>query len=123
MTDNRSSAIMNSSWQSTQELGFQFQRRLFLKREVYDISTIGGSNLKSRVLQEIRDAITEGRLSPGERSWSGSCRGFRTSLTTVREALIHLELEGFITKVANTKSFVTQFSREQTRRCFRSGMA
>jgi len=43
---------------------------------------------------------------------------FRTSLTTVREALIHLELEGFITKVANTKSFVTQFSREQTRRLF-----
>jgi DNA-binding GntR family transcriptional regulator len=80
---------------------------------------VGGSNLKSRVLQEIRDAITEGRLSPGEKIVERKlAESFRTSLTTVREALIHLELEGFITKVANTRSFVTQFSREQTRRLF-----
>lgn len=80
---------------------------------------LGGSNLKSRVLQEIRDAITDGRLSPGEKIVERKlAESFRTSLTTVREALIHLELEGFITKVANTRSFVTQFSREQTRRLF-----
>jgi DNA-binding GntR family transcriptional regulator len=80
---------------------------------------IGGTNLKSRVLQEIRDAITEGRLSPGEKIVERKlAQSLRTSLTTVREALIHLEAEGFITKVANTRSFVTQFSREQTRRLF-----
>jgi DNA-binding GntR family transcriptional regulator len=80
---------------------------------------MGGSNLKSRVLQEIRDAITEGRLSPGEKIVERKlAQSLRTSLTTVREALIHLEVEGFITKVANTRSFVTQFSWEQTRRLF-----
>lgn len=69
--------------------------------------------------EELRDAIIDGRLSPGEKIVERKLgESFRTSVTTVREALIQLEQEGFITKIANTKSFVTKLSREQTRQLF-----
>lgn len=58
--------------------------------------------LKENVLTSLRDAITEGRLKPGERLVERSlCDSMEVSRTVVRECIRHLESEWLVSGTPN----------------------
>src|SRR3954453_14788129 len=73
--------------------------------------TLAYSSIKDRVAEEIREAIVSGTLSRGERIVERKlAEQFSTSLTAIREALIELEAEGYVTKRPNRATYVIEFS-------------
>ncbi|HUA86218.1 MAG TPA: GntR family transcriptional regulator [Bryobacteraceae bacterium] len=72
--------------------------------------------LPERAANALKDAFFTGRLKPGdfigERE---TARQMRVGTAVVREALISLREQGFVRRVANTGTFVTQFSAEELR--------
>jgi DNA-binding GntR family transcriptional regulator len=77
------------------------------------------STLRGRVTEKIREAILGGILKQGERIVERQLASeFATSLTVVREALIQLEAEGFVTKKPNSTTHVTEFSRDAAQKIF-----
>jgi len=77
------------------------------------------STLRSRIAEQLRDAIMDGTLKEGERIVERKLAAqFGASLAVVREAIIQLESEGFITKRPNTSTYVTQFSAADTEKIF-----
>ena len=80
-------------------------------------------SLKDQVLNAIRDAILRGSLSPGERiteTWLS--KQMQVGQNVVREALQELEFQGFVERVPNKGTSVTNFSREDTRQIYRLRM-
>jgi DNA-binding GntR family transcriptional regulator len=76
--------------------------------------------LKDRVAELIRDAILAGQLEPGERIVElklASRLGVGT--TAVREALLELESQGFVSRVTNKGTFVTELSSEDVEQILR----
>ena len=85
------------------------------------------NTLRGRVAEQIRGAILNGNLAAGQRIVERTIAAeFGASLTWVREAIIQLESEGFITKKPNASTCVTQISLSEQRRfllcarCWRS---
>jgi len=67
--------------------------------------------LRGRVAEQIREAILSGTLREGEKIVERKLASqFGTSLAVVREAIIQLESEGFITKWPNASTHVTKLS-------------
>ena len=78
------------------------------------------NTLRGRIAEQIRDAILSGTLKEGERLVERKlASALGTSLTTVREALIELESEGFILKKTNLGTYVTKMSFEDVQKVFR----
>jgi DNA-binding GntR family transcriptional regulator len=72
---------------------------------------LNNRTLRARIAQEIRQAILDGRIRPGDRLLERSLsEQFGASLTSVREALIELESDGFVMKEPNSSTTVTQMS-------------
>jgi DNA-binding GntR family transcriptional regulator len=68
------------------------------------------------VLRHLREAIYEGRLSPGTPLRELTvARELQVSQATVREALQHLEHSGLVTRRENVGSFVTRLSPKDIR--------
>jgi DNA-binding GntR family transcriptional regulator len=77
------------------------------------------STLRERIVQEIREAILTGTLLEGERLVERKLASqFATSLTSVREALIQLESEGFVVKKPNSTTHVIKLSLEGAEKVF-----
>ncbi len=77
------------------------------------------STLKRRVADEIQEAILDGTLQEGERLVERQlAEQFSTSLTAVREALIDLEAQGFVTKKPNFATFVTRYPPDAVDKIF-----
>ena len=69
--------------------------------------------LKDRVAELIREAILAGKLESGDRIVeSALANDLGVGTTAVREALFALESQGFVTRIANKGTFVTEFSEE-----------
>ena len=69
------------------------------------------ATLRQQIVEEIRKAILNRSLLPGERLVERSlAERLGTSLTATREALIQLETEGLITKKPNATTHVTKLS-------------
>jgi len=69
------------------------------------------STLRERIVEKIQDAILTGSLHEGERIVERKLASqFQTSLTAVREALIELEADGFVTKKPNAATYVTKLT-------------
>jgi DNA-binding GntR family transcriptional regulator len=69
------------------------------------------NSIKDRVAEEVREAILNGALGRGERIVERKlAEQFSTSLTAIREALIELEAEGYVTKRPNRATHVIEFS-------------
>ncbi len=67
----------------------------------------------------LRKAILNGTLAEGSRIVERRLAAqFDTSLTAVREALIELEVEGFVDKKPNSSTYVTKLSLEITEKIF-----
>jgi DNA-binding GntR family transcriptional regulator len=72
--------------------------------------------LRERVLETLSDAILTGVLKPGERLVERElCQQLGASSTVIREALVELETEGYVTKRTNAATFVTSLSAEEIR--------
>ena len=77
------------------------------------------SSLRQRIAHEIRQAILNRSLLPGERLVERELAArLGASLTVTREALIQLEMEGLIVKKPNATTHVTQLSREDVEQVF-----
>jgi DNA-binding GntR family transcriptional regulator len=70
--------------------------------------------LRGQVVEELRRAIYEGRMGPGQRLVERDLiEALEVSRTTVREALRTLTAEGLVVEVPQKGSFVASPSREQ----------
>ena len=77
------------------------------------------SSLRQQIVQEIRKAILNRSLVPGERLVERELAArLGASLTVTREALIQLEMEGLIVKKPNATTHVTQLSRDDVEQIF-----
>jgi DNA-binding GntR family transcriptional regulator len=77
------------------------------------------SSLRQQIAQEIRQAILNRSLVPGERLVERELAArLGASLSVTREALIQLEMEGLIIKKPNATTHVTQLSREDVEQVF-----
>jgi DNA-binding GntR family transcriptional regulator len=75
--------------------------------------------LRGRIAEKIQQAIFSGDLKEGQRLVERHLADqFATSLTSVREALIELERDGFVTKKPNSATYVTKFSHETAEKNF-----
>jgi len=83
------------------------------------LEKVPNATLRQRTAARIRDAILNGYLHAGERVVEREMASqLGCSQATVREALIQLETEGFITKTPNAATFVTHFSRTGVAKSF-----
>ena len=72
------------------------------------------ATLRFQTSEKIRAGILSGSLKPGERLVERDlAEQLGTSLTVVREALVQLETEGFITKRPNSATHITQLGRSE----------
>ncbi len=77
------------------------------------------ATLRERIAEKMREAILTGTLREGERLVERKLASqFATSLTAVREALIELEAEGFVTKKPNAATHVTKLTLEGAEKIF-----
>lgn len=80
---------------------------------------VEAKTLRPLIAGEMRAAILNGRLRPGERIVERSLAAqFGASLSVIREALVELEIEGFIMKRRNTASYVTRVTLEDAQKVF-----
>lgn len=80
---------------------------------------LDSQTLRAQIAQRVRSAILDGSLKPGERIVERKLAAdLGASLTAVREALIELETEGFITKRPNASTCVTEFSISEVEKVF-----
>ena len=86
-------------------------------------SAIEPVSLRDLVTGAIREAILDGKLSPGERIVeSRLAKQMKVGQSAVREALQELEFQGFVLRVANKGAFVTDFSLRDIRDIYRVRM-
>jgi DNA-binding GntR family transcriptional regulator len=77
------------------------------------------NTLRGRIAEQMRGAILNGTLAAGQRIVERAIAAeFGASLTSVREAIIQLESEGFITKKPNASTYVTQLSLPEAEKIF-----
>jgi len=77
------------------------------------------SSLRGRIAETLREAILSGTLVEGQRLVERSLAAqLGASLTAVREALIELEMEGFITKRPNAATYVTKLTIQDAEKIF-----
>jgi DNA-binding GntR family transcriptional regulator len=88
-----------------------------------DFSAIEPISLRELVINAIREAILNGKLSPGERIVeSRVAKQMKVGQSVVREGLQELEFQGFVVRVANKGTFVTDFSMNDINDIYRVRM-
>jgi DNA-binding GntR family transcriptional regulator len=81
-------------------------------------------SLPESVAEQLREAILRGRLKPGERLVEQKLAAlFAIGQPTVREALKELEYQGFVRKLPNRASYVTDMSDSDMEKLFEVRMA
>jgi DNA-binding GntR family transcriptional regulator len=76
--------------------------------------------LKDRVSELIKEAILSGRLEPGDRIVEMKlAKDLGVGTTSVREALFELESQGFLTRITNKGTFVTQLTADDVEQILR----
>lgn len=80
---------------------------------------IGTVTLRRMIADRIEEAILNGTLREGEKIVERRLASqFGTSLTAVREALVALEADGFVTKKPNTATYVTKLTPDAGKKIF-----
>ena len=82
-------------------------------------SEIEPLSLTDRVVSALRDAFFSGHLKPGDAIVERElARQMKVGTPVVREALISLQGQGFVRRVANTATYVTKFEPEEIRQLY-----
>jgi len=77
------------------------------------------TSLRSRIAAQIREAILTGTLREGDRLVERTLAvELGASVTSVREAIIELETEGFLRKKPNSATRVTRLTRNDVEKIF-----
>ena len=77
-------------------------------------------SLPDRVAKEIQDALFSGKLKPGDAIVERQvAQQMKVGTPVVREALIRLQSQGFVRRIANTATRVTQFTDDEVRHLYR----
>ena len=85
-----------------------------------DTAPLKPVTLRHRIVEVIRQAITSGDLSPGDRIVELQlARQLGVGNTAVREALFELERAGLVTRIPNKGSFITKTTLEDAQQIFR----
>jgi DNA-binding GntR family transcriptional regulator len=80
---------------------------------------LSNGSLRGRIAGRVREAILKGDLREGQRIVERELAAqLGASATAVREALIELEMEGFITKKPSAATFVTRLTLGETEQLF-----
>jgi DNA-binding GntR family transcriptional regulator len=76
-------------------------------------------SLTQRVISALKDAFFTGKLKPGDPIIERQlAREMNVGTPVVREALISLKHEGYVRRVTNKGSYVTQFAEEEVRQLY-----
>jgi DNA-binding GntR family transcriptional regulator len=76
-------------------------------------------SLRDRVINALKDAMLSGELKPGDAIVEREvARQMKVGTPVVREALISLQGQGFVRRVTNTGTFVTEFNAEEVRQLY-----
>jgi DNA-binding GntR family transcriptional regulator len=76
-------------------------------------------SLTERVISALKDAFFTGKLKPGDPIIERQlAREMNVGTPVVREALISLKHEGFVRRVNNKGSYVTQFAADEVRQLY-----
>lgn len=80
---------------------------------------IAPQSLSERVANALKDAFFSGELKPGDAIVEREiARQMKVGTPVVREALISLQGQGFVRRVVNTGTYVSQFSNEEIRQLY-----
>jgi DNA-binding GntR family transcriptional regulator len=84
------------------------------------VAPLKAITLKERIVDVIREAIASGKLDPGDRIIELKlAKQLGVGTTAVREALFELERTGFVKRVPNKGTFVTQVTSVDAQHIFR----
>src|SRR2546430_6447892 len=76
-------------------------------------------SLKDSVINALKDALLDARLSPGQAIVERDvAQQMNVGTPVVREALIALEGQGFVRRVPNTGTYVTEFTTDEIRQLY-----
>src|ERR1700753_3264998 len=76
-------------------------------------------SLSDRVINALKDAFFAGELKPGDAIVERElARQMKVGTPVVREALIALQGQGFVRRVTNTGTYVTEFDVEEVRQLY-----
>jgi DNA-binding GntR family transcriptional regulator len=76
-------------------------------------------SLSDRIANALKDALYSGQLKPGDTIVEREvARQMKVGTPAVREALISLQAQGFVRRVANTGTFVSKFSKDEVRELY-----
>jgi DNA-binding GntR family transcriptional regulator len=82
-------------------------------------TAIAPQSLSERVASALKDAFFSGELKPGDAVVEREiARQMKVGTPVVREALIALQGQGFVRRVVNTGTYVSQFSVEEIRQLY-----
>jgi DNA-binding GntR family transcriptional regulator len=80
---------------------------------------VGGVSLRDKVISSLKEAIFSGKLRPGEpiveRHLS---QQMKIGTPAVREALVMLNAQGFVRRVANTATYVNSYTVDEVRELY-----
>jgi DNA-binding GntR family transcriptional regulator len=80
---------------------------------------ITASLLRDKVVAVLKDAFFTGQLKPGDLIVERRLgQQMNVGTPTVREALIILEQQGFVRRIANTATYVTKFAPDEVRQLY-----
>ena len=80
---------------------------------------ISVESLRDKVIASLKDAFFSGNLKPGEAIVERQlARQMKIGSPAVREALITLQEQGFVQRVANTATYVTKFTIDEVRQLY-----
>ncbi len=82
-------------------------------------SEIEPLSLSDRVINALQDAFFSGQLKPGDAIVERElARQMKVGTPVIREALISLHGQGFVRRITNTGTFVTQFTVDEVRQLY-----
>lgn len=74
---------------------------------------------RDRIVAALKDAFFSGALKPGDPIVERHlAREMKVGTPPVREALVALQEQGFVRRVANTATYVTKFSADESRQAY-----
>jgi DNA-binding GntR family transcriptional regulator len=80
---------------------------------------ITGESLRDKVVSSLKSAFFSGHLKPGEALVERQlAQQMKVGSPAVREALITLQQQGFVRRVANTATYVNSFSVDEVRQLY-----
>ena len=90
-----------------------------LKRDPNSFPELEPISLKDRVISILKDRFFSGQLKPGDAIVERHVAAqMKIGTPAVREALIVLQEQGFVRRVANTKTSVTKFETDEVRQLY-----